>query len=98
VASVPEVGYLVPLRTRDDHDRWRRRADENVALVEAHSEYFGRHPRAAAFRLKRAGLIYLQAGERAAARRVLLRALRIRPTANTLGHLARSFLAGARPR
>jgi glycosyltransferase involved in cell wall biosynthesis len=92
VSTVPEIGYLV---RRHDGPRWRNgpavRARENLELLDAHADYFAAHPRAAAFRLRRAGLLALASGDRHLARVALGRSLRLDARPQTLWHLTRSL-------
>ena len=96
VTTVPAVGLLY---RQHDGPRPRHGAAARLAaslqLLEEHAEWFARHPRAAAFRWKRAGLLALQVGDRALARRAFLRALARHPEPATLWHLARAARPGA---
>ena len=93
--TVPEVGYLFRrhpgVRHRTDADS---RVADNLRFLEREAEYFGRHPRAAALRWKRVGLLAEAAGDRRQARRAYARALRLRPTPATVKHLVRAALPG----
>jgi glycosyltransferase involved in cell wall biosynthesis len=97
VSTVTETGLLI---RRHAGLRWRNglaeRARENLALLDAHADYFGSRPKAAAFRLRRAGLLALTSGDRQLARAAFARSLRIEPRPETLWHLTRS-VAPTRP-
>ena len=92
VATVPKIGF-----------RWRRhdgprhqlglaeRVRGNLLLLEVHRAYFESHPRAAAFRWKRIGLLAERAGDRALARQAFGRSLSLEPRGRTAWHLARSL-------
>jgi glycosyltransferase involved in cell wall biosynthesis len=92
LSTVREVGYLYR-----DHDgpRSRNGTDARVRcsleLLELHAPYFAAHPRAAAFRWKRIGLMAGQLGDRRLARQALQRSLRLQPEAATLWHLVRTL-------
>lgn len=92
VATVPRVGHLYRRHDGVRH-RWgpAARPANNVAYLTRHAEYFAAHPRAAAFRWKRCGLLALDAGDRSLARRALWRSLRATPSPRTAWHLVRSF-------
>jgi glycosyltransferase involved in cell wall biosynthesis len=92
VTTVPRVGYLFRRHTGHRHrtDAASRVAD-NLRYLEREHEYFASHPRAAAMRWKRVGLLAEAAGDRGQARRAYLRSLRRRPTAATAAHLIRSL-------
>ncbi len=91
VATVPGIGLLV---RRHDTPRWRNdratRANENLALLEAHADFFATHRRAAAFRLKRAGLLSLHVHDYRQARAAFRRSVRLHPQAATVWHFARA--------
>lgn len=90
VTTVSSVGYLIRRRATADKEQLRRRAAESGPFLEAHREYFRSHRRALAFRLKRAGLIWLAAGNRANARRTFARSFRVRPGVTIAWHLTRA--------
>jgi hypothetical protein len=91
--TVPSVGYLFRRHRGARHrtDAASRVAD-NLRFLEREREYFERHPRAAAMRWKRVGLLAEAAGDRRQARTAFVRALRRRPSPATAKHLLRSFL------
>jgi glycosyltransferase involved in cell wall biosynthesis len=92
VATVPQIGHLYRRHEGVRH-RWapRSRPTTNVAYLSRHADYFAAHPRAAAFRWKRCGLLALDAGDRALARQAFWRSLRAAPSPRTGWHLIRSF-------
>lgn len=98
VTTVSNVTHLV---RRHEGRRWGNdlaaRIEENTALIRTHDEYFKHHPRAAAFRLRRAGLLARRCGMNQAARRLFARSLRIHPTPRTAWHLAHSGFAWRYP-
>ena len=96
--TVPRVGYLFRRHagTRHRTDAASRVAD-NLRFLEREAEYFERHPRAAALRWKRLGLLAEVAGDRRQARRAFARALRHRPSPATVKHLLRSLRPVGRP-
>jgi hypothetical protein len=67
------------------------RVEGSQHLLEVHAEYYSAHPRAAAFRWKRIGLLAETLGDSSLARRALLRSARLRPTPRTLWHLVRQI-------
>jgi len=93
VATVPRVGHLYRRHDGVRH-RWvpTARPASNVAYLTQRAEYFAAHPRAAAFRWKRCGLLALEAGQRSLAREAFWRSLRAAPSARTAWHLVRSSL------
>ena len=96
--TVPDVGYLFRRHPGVRHrtDAASRVAD-NLRFLEREAEYFRRHPRAAALRWKRVGLLAEAAGDRRQARLAFVRALRRRPAPATVKHLARVLLPARRP-
>jgi glycosyltransferase involved in cell wall biosynthesis len=90
--TVPHVGYLFRRHPGARHrtDAASRLAD-NLRFLERESEYFAHHPRAAALRWKRVGLLAEAAGDRRRARSAFVRALRHRPSPATLKHLLRTL-------
>jgi glycosyltransferase involved in cell wall biosynthesis len=93
VTTVPEVGFLY--RSHAGPRAGTGSAERIVGmrrLLEEHASWFGTHPRAAAFRLKRMGLTALDAGDRRLARDCFARALRVQPEARTAWHLTRTFV------
>jgi glycosyltransferase involved in cell wall biosynthesis len=93
VVTVPRVGYVVRPRSSVDAERLgqlRQRVEENLDLLDRYQDYFGTHSVAAAFRLKRAGLMLLDLQDAKSARRVLARSFRLHPSPSTARHLARA--------
>jgi glycosyltransferase involved in cell wall biosynthesis len=101
--TVPRVGYLFRRHPGVRHrtDAASRVAD-NIRFIEREADYFRHHPRAAALRWKRVGLLAETAGDRHQARRAFARSLRLRPGPATVKHLLRvwrpSRFAGASAR
>lgn len=60
-------------------------------MMERHPEFFDGHPATAAYQWKLVGGEALTIGDRALARRALVRSLRLRPSVRTLYHLARAM-------
>lgn len=92
VGAAPGVGLLY--RRHDAPRPGTGRADRirgAQLLLTEHAAWFAAHPHAHAFRLKRMGLLALQAGDRPLARRCFGRALRLHPEARTAWHALRSF-------
>lgn len=93
VATVPSVGLLYRRHAGARHrTHLRARIEGSLALLDHHAAWFAAHPRAAAFRWMRVGLMARQLGDRALARRALARSLRLHPRARTTWHLARALL------
>jgi glycosyltransferase involved in cell wall biosynthesis len=93
VATVPRVGYLfrnhAGVRAGNGSDvRWRARID----VLAMHADYFRAHRAAAAFQWRRVGLLALESGDRAVARRAFARALATRPEKAAAWHLARTMV------
>jgi glycosyltransferase involved in cell wall biosynthesis len=97
--TVPRLGCRVRLH---DGPRLRHGTEARLAgsrqLLETHADYFAAHPVAAAFRWKRIGLMALEVGRPADARRAFWRSLRLHPEAATAVHLARQLLPRRRGR
>jgi glycosyltransferase involved in cell wall biosynthesis len=97
VTTVPRVGYLF----RRWHDpssperaaQLRQRIEENRLFLKEHADYFDAHRRAAAFRLKRIGLMLLLLQDRGEARRALLHSMTKAPKASTAWHIVRTVRA-----
>jgi glycosyltransferase involved in cell wall biosynthesis len=90
--TVPSIGYLFRRHPGVRHrtDAASRVAD-NLRFLEREAKYFQHHPRAAALRWKRVGLLAEAAGDRRQARSAFVRALRRRPSPSTVKHLLRSL-------
>lgn len=94
VATVPRHGYLYrrhpgPRHLKEPVDK----ASSHMRILERHSDYFASHPRAAAFRWKRVGLLAEKSGDLATARKAFARSFRYRPVPRTIWHLTRSMWA-----
>jgi glycosyltransferase involved in cell wall biosynthesis len=98
VATVPSAGYGI---RRHAGERILHGTDARIRgshrLLEMYASYFAQHPRAAAFRWRRIGLMALDRGDTAAARAAFVRSWRIEPNVRTLKHLARSLRPRAQP-
>ncbi|MGH2785234.1 MAG: glycosyltransferase family 2 protein [Actinomycetota bacterium] len=92
VATVPRVGVVYRLH---DGPRNLNGTVERVRcqrmLLEMYADYFATHPRAAAFRWKRIGLMSGSIGRATDARAAFRRSLRLKPELRTAAHLVRSF-------
>ena len=90
--TVPSIGYLYRRHPGARHrtDAASRVAD-NLRFLEREAEYFEHHPRAAALRWKRVGLLAEAAHDRRQARSAFVQALRRRPSPSTVKHLLRSL-------
>lgn len=80
IHNTPRVGYGAEVRIQ-----------QSLRLMREYREYFETHPRAAAFRWKRIGLMNLSLERPTEARRAFARALRLHPTPAVAWHLLRSF-------
>jgi glycosyltransferase involved in cell wall biosynthesis len=95
VTTVPHFGYFIRR-----HPEPRHRNDQEARirctqlLFEVHAAYFAAHPRAASYRWKRLGLLYLQQSDRKAARDCFRRSIRLHPNLRDAYHLARSLGRG----
>ena len=92
MTTVPRIGYLV--RRHSGHrgrTGYEARIRSRERVLEMHADYFAAHPRARAFAWKRIGLMAAGLGDHRKARIAFLKSLAARPTAKTLGHLARSI-------
>jgi glycosyltransferase involved in cell wall biosynthesis len=91
VATEAEIGH----RYRN-HDGPRARTGlaarlvANEAFLTTHADWFATHPRAAAFRWRRVGLLARAVGDRQRARRAFGRSLRLHPSPRSAAHLARA--------
>lgn len=96
VFTVEDHGVILRrhLGVRTGYGNLERR-DATLRMLTEHADYFRQHPRARAFRLRRAALSSHSGGDRRAARGLLWRAFLARPDARGLAHLARS-LTGVR--
>jgi glycosyltransferase involved in cell wall biosynthesis len=90
VATVRRVGHLYRRHGTPRHRTGTAaRAQCNLEFLRRHAGYFEGHPRAAAFRWKRVGLLGIEIGDYALARRAFLRSIRWRATPSTAWHLLR---------
>ncbi len=96
VATVAEDGYLI---RRHGGPRNRNGTDARAAatqlLLRVHADYFRTHPRSAAFRWLRVGLMARSVGDHATARRAFARSFRARPSRSAAWHFARSLRTSA---
>ena len=67
------------------------RARSHQQVLARHPQYFASHPRSAAFRWKRIGLLAMAGGDHGLARQAFIRSARLRPAPSTLRHLARAM-------
>lgn len=91
VTTASHVTHVV--RQRDEprpKDVCWSRVAENLALVAAYPDYFSAHPRATAFRLRRAAVYAQSVGHTTLARRLHRRSFAARPDSRGLWHVARS--------
>lgn len=92
VRTVPRVGLVYRLHSGVRHGNGvEARVRGSRLLLNKHARYFQEHPRAAAFRWKRIGLLAHQLGDHALARAAFTRSLWLRPEVRAAWHLARSM-------
>jgi glycosyltransferase involved in cell wall biosynthesis len=92
VWTTESVGYLVRRHGSPRHmNSTAARVRCSLLLLDMYAGYFNVHPRAAAFRWKRVGLMARNLGDYSLARRAFVRSLFLRPEARTVLHLARSL-------
>lgn len=97
VASVPEVGLLYRTHAGPRHGNGLlARLEGSFLLLEMHGSYFAAHPRAAAFRWRRIGLMAGDMGDYRLARLAFRRSFHIQPSPRTLWHLTRSARVSTR--
>ncbi|HEV7527166.1 MAG TPA: glycosyltransferase family 2 protein [Acidimicrobiia bacterium] len=98
VATTPRVGLLYRVhqgaRPRTGQ---RKRLENGYMLLEEHAEWFGRHPRAKAFRMMRMGLSATRIGDRRAAIGLLTKSFRLNPKPRTAWHALRAIVARPEP-
>ena len=98
VATTPRVGLLYRVhqgaRPRTGQ---RKRLENGYMLLDEHAEWFGRHPRAKAFRMMRMGLSATRIGERRTAVRLLVGSFRLDPKPRTAWHALRALVARPEP-
>jgi len=97
VRTTTQVGFVYRVHDGIRHGNGAEtRVWASRLLLQKHAQYFRRHPRAAAFRWKRIGLLSARLGDHRVARRAFVRSLRIRPEVRTAWHLARSLRPSGR--
>jgi glycosyltransferase involved in cell wall biosynthesis len=74
----------------------RQRIADSQRLMEEFADYFACHPRAAAFRLRRIGLMHKALGNHSEARRAHMAALRLRPNIRDAKHAFLNLKASTR--
>jgi len=88
VATHPEQGLRVRAHQGPrNRSGAQQRIVDSLRLMDEHRDYFLSHPRAAAFRWKRIGLMNASLGRQREARRAFVHSLRARPNVHDLGHL-----------
>jgi glycosyltransferase involved in cell wall biosynthesis len=93
VRTVPRLGLVYRIHDGARHGNGTEaRLQGSHLLLRKHADYFDRHPRAAAFRWKRIGLLCAALGNQRRARRAFLRSLRLRPETKTAWHFIRSLI------
>lgn len=94
VTILPEVGYLVRRHgeQRGIHGTGAR-IDFSLRLLDEYAFYFDNHPRAAAFRWRRIGLMMSELGDAQGARSAFVKSLRRSPSLKSVWHLARGVVA-----
>jgi glycosyltransferase involved in cell wall biosynthesis len=99
VTTIPRVGLVYRMHSGPRHNTGlAERIRCSLLLLRLYGEYFSAHPRAAAFRWKRIGLMAHNLGRDAVARHAFLRSLRLRPEPRTFWHLMRSLQSSGRKR
>jgi glycosyltransferase involved in cell wall biosynthesis len=94
VTTEPDFGYLQRRHPGVRHMKGPPfRLKAHLEIISRYESYFADHPRAAAFRWKRIGLLALAAGEPAIARDAFVRSVRLAPAPATIGHLIRAIRA-----
>jgi glycosyltransferase involved in cell wall biosynthesis len=92
VHTAPHIGLLITQRvTFEDTKPGAQRAFERRQILDWHAAYFAARPRAKAFQLRRIGSDLRKIGDFAGARRVAIRALRVRVTPRTMLDVVRSL-------
>ena len=98
VATTPRVGLLYRVhqgaRPRTGQ---RKRLENGHMLLEEHAEWFGRHPKAKAFRMMRMGLSATRIGERPTALGLFVRSFRLDPKPRTAWHALRALVSRREP-
>jgi glycosyltransferase involved in cell wall biosynthesis len=99
VTTTPTVGLIYRIHTGPRHyNGVAERIRCGLLLLSLHGDYFSAHPRAAAFRWKRIGLMAHNLGTETVARKAFIRSLRLRPESRTFWHLMRSLHRSGRKR
>jgi glycosyltransferase involved in cell wall biosynthesis len=92
VSTISRVGHIYRTHSGPrNRNGLAARVGSSLLLLSTHGDYFASHPRAAAFRWKRIGLMANRLGDYSMARSAFQRSLRVRPELATLWHLARSL-------
>lgn len=95
VATVRRVGLLIrrwrSISEAARANQIRHRVQDNRELLQRHRSYFATHRVAAAFRLKRIGLMLMDLGEYRQAGRDFRHSFRLHPTPRTAYHVFRAF-------
>lgn len=92
IATVPRLGYLVRKHSGPRNlNGPRARITFSERLLSENPDYFDSHPRAAAFRWKRIGLLALNLDAKPYARKSFARSLALRPSLAVAKHLVRSY-------
>lgn len=98
VWTVPRVGLLYRSHAAARHRNGASaRIEASLTLLEIEREYFGAHPRAAAFRWMRIGLMAREIGDIELSRSALRRSLRLHPSARSFRHLLGSTFRASSP-
>jgi glycosyltransferase involved in cell wall biosynthesis len=91
VATVPQIGLEIRRHPGVRNlNGPQARIRSSLKLLDERRDYFGGHPRAAAFRWKRIGLTAIAVGDSRTARRAFLRSLTLHPSVKTAWHLSRA--------
>jgi glycosyltransferase involved in cell wall biosynthesis len=99
VTTAPYVGMLYRVHAGARPRTGQQKRIENARIFMAeHADWFGAHPRAKAFRLKRMGLSALQIDDRRLALRCFAMSLRLHPQPRTAWHALRTLALMVRPR
>lgn len=91
VWTVPKVGFLYRRHSGARHRNGTPvRIQTSLRLLEMEREYFSFHPRAAAFRWMRIGLMAREVGDLRQARQAFWRSWRLHPSSRSLWHLVQA--------
>ncbi len=92
VCTIPKVGLVYRRHAGVRHlNGTSARIQASLRLLETERSYFDAHPRAAAFRWMRIGLMAREAADTGLARRALWRSCRTRPNVRSVWHLAQAL-------